>query len=148
MANFVINEWLWADSAGDNGPQAQRGTFNVIGTLAKSTHQIILIEGSAFDRKAWSICKSSERIISGIARAFVLGLRQNSDRCLILKAENAVALPEALTQAIKTEDHYLLQAQLAVPGAILVTTDGPLREVVTGAGMPCLWRQEFLLQYF
>lgn len=148
MANFVINEWLWADSAGDNGSQSQRETFNVITTLAASSHQIVLIEDSRFDRKAWGICKSTDRVACGIARAFVLGLRLNSDRCLVLKPEDAMALPEGLAQAVKEEDHYLVQAQLTIPGAILVTTDGPLRAAVREAGLECLSREEFLAQYF
>ncbi len=148
MAIFVINEWLWADSAGDNGPQAQNHAFNIITMLAASDHQIAVIEGSPFDRKAWNICKSTDTIISSIARTFVLGLRQNSNRCLILKPESVAPFPEVLAPNVKLGDRYLVQTQLTLPGAILVTTDEALCEAVKDAGFACLLRNEFLNTYF
>ncbi len=149
MAVFVINEWLWADSSGQNLRQAQRETFNFISQLPSSTHQIVFIEGSAFDQKAWALCKSADPIVAAIASAFVRSVRINSDRCLILKAETvAVAIPENLAAETKPDDHYLLRAMLCVRDSILVTTDGPLREAVTKAGLPCLSREEFLRTYF
>lgn len=148
MAIFVINEWLLEDSSGNNGLEFQRQAFSIITALAASEHQIVIIEGSPFDQKAWSLCKGTGSIIRAITRLFVVSLRQNSDRCRILKPEPPVAIPEQLAGATKHDDHYLLHAQLAVEGAILVTTDGPLREAVRNAGLPCLFREEFLNTYF
>ncbi len=148
MADFIINEWLWADASGDNGPQAQREALNVIEKLAASDHKIVVIEGSSFDKKAWKLCKSTQPwIAQRIATAFVASIRQNSDRCLILKSESAAALPEELAPAINPDDQYLVQAQLSVGGAILVTTDGALREALGRAGLRCLSREEFLATY-
>jgi hypothetical protein len=149
MAVFVINEWLWADSSGQNLRAAQRETFNFISLLPSSNHQIVFIEGSPFDQKAWNLCKSADPIVAAIASAFVRSVRQNSDRCLILKAEEATtAIPENLAAETKPDDHYLLQAMLSVRDSVLVTTDGPLREAVIRAGLPCLSREEFLRTYF
>jgi len=149
MAVFVINEWLWSDLAGSNGPQAQREAFIVIEKLPVSDHQIVFIEGSSFDQKAWNLCKSTNpMIVQRIAGAYVANLRQNSDRCLILKPEAAAPLPDQLASKIKPDDHYLVQTQLSVAGAILVTTDNPLREAVGEAGLNCLSREEFLATYF
>ena len=115
MAVFVINEWLWADSSGQNLRPAQRETFNFISQLPSSNHQIVFIEGSAFDQKAWNLCKNADPIVAAIASAFVRSVRQNSDRCLILKAEAAaIAIPENLAAETKPDDHYLLRAMLSV----------------------------------
>lgn len=149
MADFVINEWLWSDLAGHNGLQHQREAFSVIASLSASDHRIVIIEGSAFDQKAWKLCKyTNPMIVQRIAGAYVANVRQNSDRCLILKPEAAAAIPDDLASATKDDDHYLLRAQLTVPGAILVTTDGPLHEAVGNAGLPCLFRELFLSAYF
>jgi len=59
-----------------------------------------------------------------------------------------VALSDDLASSIKPDDHYLIQAQLNVSGAVLVTTDTPLREVVLKTGLQCLSREEFLSTYF
>jgi hypothetical protein len=150
MAVFVINEWLWADLSGGNGPQHQREAFNVIDKLPQSEHQIVVIEGSPFDHKAWNLCKSLSTNpipIQRIAGAYVANLRQNSDRCLLLRMHTLPAVPQQLASATKADDHYLIQAQLTVAGAILVTTDGDLCDAVTQAGLPCISREKFLSTY-
>jgi len=148
VAFFVINEWLWADSSGDNGKDAQSEAFKVIRRLPTSDHQIVVTEGSAFDQKAWALCKSRDMIVSELTRTYVVNVRLNSDRCMLLKPDAVLPLPEQLALAINCDDHYLVRGQLSVPGSVLVTTDGALREVVTKARLPCLWRDEFLAEYF
>ncbi|OFW00906.1 MAG: hypothetical protein A3I61_04015 [Acidobacteria bacterium RIFCSPLOWO2_02_FULL_68_18] len=148
MAVFVINEWLWADSFGDNGAERQKEAFNVIVKLSQSQHRIVVIVGSRFDEKAWRLCKSTNTNVAEIAKVYFGILRINSDRCLLLKSENVAALSDNLSQSIKDDDHYLVRAQLSVNDAILVTTDEPLRNVVTQAGLSCLSREDFLATYF
>jgi hypothetical protein len=87
-------------------------------------------------------------IVQRIGGAYVARVRQDSDRCLILKPEAAVPLPDELASVIKVDDHYLIQAQLTVKGAILVTTDNPLREILSKASLSSLSREEFLKTYF
>jgi hypothetical protein len=145
VADFVINEWLWDDSSGGNGLQHQREAFDCITKLAASDHRIVVIEGSSFDQKAWRLCKSTNpMIVQRIAGAYVASVRQNFDRCLILKPEAVAPLPQQFAAVIKPDDHYLVQAQLSVVGAVLVTTDEPLRDAVGKAGLSCLSREEFL----
>src|SRR5216683_5655578 len=149
MALFVINEWLWADLSGHNGIEHQREALVVIEKLPTSHHQIVIIEGSRFDQKAWILCKNtSPMIVQRIGGAYVAEIRQNSDRCLILKPEAVVPLPDELASLVKVDDHYLIQAQLTVEGAILVTTDNPLREILSKAGLNSLSREDFLKTYF
>jgi len=144
VAIFVINEWLWADASGQNGQPSQRQAYEVIAKLGVSDHSIVIIERSPFDQKAWNICKSTDTIVQAIARAYVVSLRQNFDRCLILKPEQLAAMPDDLAAAINPDDRYLVEAQLTVAGAVLVTTDERLCEAVRAAGLSCLSREEFL----
>lgn len=147
MADFVINEWFWSDLSGDNGLESQRESFRLIEIFPRLEHRIVIIEGSAFDQKAWSLCGNTKpMIVQRLAGAFVKNIRQ-SDRCLILKPDIVGALPPELIPRIKLDDYYLVQAQLTVGGAILVTTDTPLREAVTGLGLECQAREEFLRQH-
>ncbi|HEV2422814.1 MAG TPA: hypothetical protein VGS59_13975 [Candidatus Acidoferrales bacterium] len=144
----MINEWLWEDASGVNGPEPQKTVFLLINKLATSEHRIVLIEGSPFDQKAWRLCKGDSAIVRAIVKVFVNSLRQNIDRCQILKSEPAVPIPEELAAATKHDDHYLLEAQQSVQGSIIVTTDGTLCEAVRKACLPCLFREEFLENYF
>jgi hypothetical protein len=148
VATFVINEWLWSDLSGENGTQRQRETFIVIERLPASDHRIVVIERSPFDQKAWSLCKNANPIVQRIASLYVTTVRQNTNRCLILTQELLVALPENLASSTKPDDHYLVQAQLSVDGAILISTDNPLREATGRAGLRSLSREEFLDTYF
>ena len=149
MAVFVINEWLWADLSGSNGNEAQREAFGVIENLPSSDHRIVIIEGSKFDQKAWNLCGNTHPMtVQRIAGIYVSTVRVNADRCQILKPEAVVDIPQNLASATKPDDHYLIQALLTVQGAILVTTDNPLREVIGRAGLGCMTREEFLSSYF
>jgi hypothetical protein len=148
VAIFVINEWLPEDSSGANGRDAQRQAFAVIAMLAKSNHQIVVVEQSPFEQKFYGLCKNkTDLVIQGIARAYMKDLRWNLDRCLILSAREIVPLTESLAHATKMDDHYLVQAQLKVEGAVLVTTDCALCQAVSQAGLKCISREEFLQTY-
>lgn len=144
MAIFVINEWFWADSSGQNGQAAQRQALDVIERLARSQDQIVVIVGSAFDRKAWACCNSPDACARRLAGAFHSVIRVNSERCRLVSVEDAAVLPEEIASSINADDHYLVRAQLTIVGAVLVTTDAPLREIVQGAGLPCLSREDFI----
>src|SRR5579863_924264 len=148
MAVFVVNEWLWHDLSGNNGPSQQSEAFSIIEKLPASDHRIVVIEGSSFDQKAWSLCKSANPIVQRIAGAYVANVRANSDRCQTLKPGDVAAFPQELALAIKPDDRYLVQALLSVPGAILVTTDGDLRDALGKTGLNCISREQFLSTYF
>jgi hypothetical protein len=149
VASFVINEWLWSDLSGDNGLQAQREAFRVIERLPTSEHRIVVVENSPFDRKGWYLCRGDNpMVVQRIGGVYKDSVRLNSDRCLILKGEAVANLSEGLAAAINPDDHYLVQAQLTVDGAILVTTDADLCTAVINAGLNCMSREEFLDTYF
>ena len=148
MALFVINEWFWHDSAGDNGNAAQKDALDFIGRLAASQHQIVVIEGSRFDQKAWALCKSQNTIVKVLVKLFLNDIRVNSERCLLLKPDAASALSDELLSAVKPDDHHLVCAQLSAPGSVLITTDTTLREALGLKGLPTLSRDEFFAQYF
>ncbi len=150
MALFVINEWIWHDVAGQNevsGPRQQQA-FDFIVKLTASDHQIVVVQGSAFDEKLKDNYYSNRALPRRIARIFFADVRDNLDRCLVRKSDDIPALSEELAASIKQKDHYLLQAQLSAPGSIIVTTDAPLCQRVRQAGLPCLSREEFLRTYF
>jgi hypothetical protein len=149
VAAFVINEWLWSDLSGVNGRENQRQAFEIIVNLPSSGHRIVVIENSPFDRKGWGLCRNDNpMVVQQIGGVYKANVRLNSDLCLILRGEAIATLPDGLAAATKPDDHYLVQAQLSVNGAILVTTDVPLREAVSGAGLACLSREDFLSTYF
>jgi hypothetical protein len=143
VAVFVINEWLWHDVVGDNGESAMREALKVIEALSLD-HQIVVIEGSPFDQKAFASYQHKNMISARLAGLYVRDIRQNSDRCIVIRPAEAAEFPEALTSSVKPDDRYLVQALLSMPGSTLVTTDRDLFDAVRGAGLSCLSRNEFI----
>jgi hypothetical protein len=141
---YVINEWFWADLRGQNGGQQQRETFEFLTRFANSTSQMVIVEGSAFDQKAWALCSSKAGVLTVIGKAFFNKLRLNLDRCRILKDEELASLPESLLSAVKPDDRYLVQACVTCPGAVLATTDTPLFEAAASYGITCMTREQML----
>lgn len=147
MAIFVINEWLWADASGENGIDAQRQAFQFTTKLSASEDQIVVIEGSRFDQKTWNICKSNNTDAKRLVKTYLANVRLNSDRCLLLKLSAVAKIPHELASSTNPDDHYLIHAQLSVLGATIVTTDTDLHDAVMNAGLPCLFRNEFVTKY-
>jgi hypothetical protein len=144
VATFVVNEWLWADLSGANGLLAQSEAFNFIQSFPAAQHKIVVIEGSAFDQKAWALCKNSNPIVQRIAAIYVTSIRQNRDKCLILRVGSVSPLPDEIAATIKPDDRYLVEAQLQVQDSIVVTTDNPLHEALAKAGLKSISREDFL----
>lgn len=147
MSVYVLNEWLWADLAGENGAVARRQAFTTMERFAESTYQLIVVYQSRFDKKAWALCRSHDVVSQRLGRAFVLLIRSNLDRCRILYPQDLVPLPEELVAAVKPDDHYLVQACLTVPGSILVTVDNPLGEVLAARGLSWIHRDALVAQF-
>jgi hypothetical protein len=149
VAIFVINEWIWHDLSGDNGRQVQEEALNVLTKLSMSDHRIVVVEASPFDQKAWALCKTANpMILPAIGRLYVGTVRQNPERCLILKQEDMVDLPPGLASEVNIDDEYLVKALLTVEGSVLVTTDAALSESLTNAGRNCISREEFIATIF
>lgn len=148
MARFVINEWLWADLSGSNGERTRRQSVAFLEEFVGSAHQLIITLNTAFDRKAWALCASRDALVAKIGKMFVLQVRQDSNRCLILGPDAVVTLPDDLAASVNPDDHYLVRAQLSTLDAVLVTTDGPLHETLRQHGLACMTREEFLRTYF
>jgi hypothetical protein len=144
LAIYVVNEWFWADLDGGNGKAAQLETFDFLNIFARSDAQMLVVIGSAFDQKAWSLCRSHSSVIAGIGKAFFNQIRINSDRCRLLQPDEIADFPKALLTQVKPDDRYLVQACATVPSAILVTTDAPLAKAVREYGISCLTRAEII----
>ena len=148
MAYFVINEWIWHDAEGEHGLAHQLLVLRLFECLATTDHRIVVIEGSPFDHKAFARYTNPDQTVKRIARQYQLTVRFNSNCCRVLTTPDVAPLPEHLVSNFKDDDHYLVQAQLAIEGAIVVTTDGKLRTALLASDLPCISRDEFFQTYF
>ena len=146
MADLILNEWVWADALGENGIELQKQTFRLLERLASRLDRIVVVRGSSFHQKAWKLCIASSRPSLEMAKFFKLNFLYNSRNCLILDEQSLPPFPSNLG-GVNPDDHYLVQAQLAVPGSLIVTTDAPLKTALDGHGIPCELRDAFVNRY-
>ncbi len=146
MADLILNEWVWADSLGENGIDRQKQTFRLLERLASGPDRIVVARDSSFHQKAWKLCAPSSRPGREIAKFFKLEFLYNSRNCLILDEQSLPLFPSNLG-GVSPDDQYLVRAQTAVQGSVIVTTDTPLKAALDGHGIPCELRDAFVRRY-
>lgn len=148
MSVFIINEWIWSDISGANGDQGKGRAVEFLDRFLHSSHQVVIVLGSAFDKKAWELCRSQEAISARIAKLFVVQIRQNESHGLLVDLGTLHPIPDDLVSRVKDDDHYLVRALVTIENVTLVTSDSPLRSVLTEYGMSAISREEFYATYF
>lgn len=147
MTDYVINEWFWADLVGEQGELTRSQTFEAMLRFSRSTDKMIVVFESAFDRKAWALCKSHDLQTKRIGRAFVRLIRYDLHRCLLVYPRDLPPLPPEVAEQVKPDDRYLVQTCLKFAGSVLVTTDTPLAETIARMELPCLDRGAFVARF-
>ncbi len=71
-------------------------------------------------------------------------VRFDSLKCVVLSPGDVPSLSGTVVGMVKDDDQYLVQAQLAAPGSLIVTTDVPLMAALDELGHAYLPREEFL----
>ena len=144
MTDYILNEWFWEDICGNNTLSDQQKVVRFLNLLLTTTDRIVIIIGSKFDKKAWYACREEQH---GVGKSFLLGIRQDLSRCKLLKESEVPIFPDELKNKVKDDDYYLVQAALAVPNSIIVTTDNPLITSMRETGIPCIHRDELYNQF-
>ena len=143
MASLILDEWVWHDLEGENGKPHQIETYTFLRALQSgSDHSLLLVAGSAFEAKSLRFSTHTDVLRREMSRLWRLGIRFNSNKLRILK--DLSPLPEDLASLVKLDDHYIVQAALAEPEALVVTTDLDLSAVLQGKSMQCILRDSFL----
>ncbi|MGB9772669.1 MAG: hypothetical protein ACP5JH_01925 [Bacteroidota bacterium] len=143
---FIINEWLWSDSNGDNGIQKQKEAFSFLETLCKRCDRIAVAKGSRFQRKALDFSRnageSADVIKRGIARLYFHKIIFNS-----LKYEEVdIEGNEVVLEGINPDDAYLVKTHYKTKAPI-ITTDNKLMTFLQPKNIPCKLRDAFLKEY-
>jgi hypothetical protein len=147
MALLVLDEWFWSDAAGENGPERQRETMEFVQALYVICDRLVIVRGSRFAEKADRFWKHADPRRRQFARFFSGSILYNSLKADSVEPEQLDALPEQLLHDTQPEDRYLVQAQRAQPGSIVVTTDTDLKLALGRHSVPSADRNTFVLQY-
>lgn len=149
MSRFVIDEWLWADLRGTNGPEPQKKSFLFLQEVFSRCDQLVTIKDSPFILKFYKLTKEAGigDPRRNIVKVFKFQFLLNSEK-LVLE-QNPPVLPEKIRQAVKEEDKYLVQAYYGAQADALVTTDNQLIEALENQNpsINCQRRNDFLSSY-
>lgn len=148
MKKVVLDEWLWADLAGENQAKHQQESFRLLQQIFERCDQLVTVAGSVFVTKCWKLAKEAH---TGVPKKAVKVFRAqfiyNSQKLTQYEESELLPLPEDLRCHVKQKDHYLLQAYLTAKADEIVTTDRPLMEVLNQHNIRYRSREDFLRQY-
>ena len=144
---LIINEWIFHDLLGENGPEAFEATRGFVKRLFHSTDWIVAPNEQRWRRKAYQLMTSTSPEQRQVSQLFH-SLLMDSNRCIILNPEDIPEVPKGTYDWAPCEDVYLIEAYVASGADILVTTDKTLFDSVAEHGeFVCRMRDEFLSTY-
>jgi hypothetical protein len=148
MGNIVIDEWLWADLAGENSKDAKKQAFDFICKIFDKCDRIVMVKESKFNQKLWTFCKNAKKVWDcQIVKYYVANFFSNMSKSVLLEGDSLESLPEQMANETNVDDHYLIQALLTTHAQVLVTTDVHLKDVLCRYGFNCVLKNEFVDGY-
>lgn len=148
VKKLVLDEWLWADLEGDNGPDRQRESFRFLEAVSEFCDIIVFPRGTEFARKFHALCRKagSDHRLPGIVRYFSQRFLVNSSKAEQLELISPQQLEPVAN--VKPDDLYLVLTFRQSNADLLVTTDEPLIAALRERGLPVVHRDDFLREYF
>lgn len=144
---LVINEWIFHDLLGENGPDAFEATRDFVRKLFQATDWIVMPSEQRWRGKAYQLMTSTAPGVRQVSQLFHRLLR-DSNRCIILNPDDIPAAPQGAYDWAPSEDVYLIEAYAASGADLLVTTDRTLFGAVAEHGVfECKIREDFLSEY-
>ena len=142
----VLNEWIFHDLLGDNGPERRRRTRAFMEAFDASGDSLVIPNEPRWLRKAYGLKRKQEPEGKAIGK---LVRRMLANPRLAIQVEtNAAPIPEDLLRETPPEDVYLVEAYLSAGADTLVTTDEGLHGALADfAVVDCLLRDDFLAGY-
>jgi len=104
--------------------------------------KLVAIRGEALDQKIWDMAKSSQNWDIGgrrLAKWFMRVFRNNSNKFRTLEELNMEPLSVDFEREIPDDDRYLVKTAMCTSDKLIVTTDGKLKERLSG-------RQELIVR--
>lgn len=145
MAEFIVDEWLWADLSGDNNEQKQKEAVNFLQVLWKNCDKMVAAKGSKFLQKAWSFCKKATAIDKRAKAKLFLRIRYDPGKFKEVCIEG-VDVEDLDLRDVDQDDIYLIKTHRRT-NALIITTDRKLFQWLNSKDIPCKLRDEFLEEY-
>ena len=144
---LVLNEWLFHDLLGENGPEAFSQTAEFLLAFWSSNDRMVRPDEERWTRKAFSVTRMSDPRGRQVGQLF-LRLLLDPGRCILVKPDEFSPADEGLYDWVPRKDTYLVLAYVASDAGVLVTTDeGLFQAIAEHGGIDCRMRDDFLRGY-
>ena len=144
---LVLNEWVFHDLLGENGPDAFRQTATFIAKLNDSYDKLVMPTEERWRGKAYQLMTTTSTAQREVSKLLHSMLR-NTNQCIRLLPTDIPVTPQGTYDWAPPEDVYLIEAYVASNADRLVTTDGTLFDNVADHGQfTCQMRDDFLAGY-
>src|SRR5208282_4258397 len=111
---MVLNEWIFHDLRGDNGPNAQLNVRSFLLALKEGPDHIVVLRGSPWSNKAFDIMKIGSPPVRILSQLLHLGILRDPLKCRYVEEHEVSPLPPVLAEQVPNDDAYLFQTALAV----------------------------------
>ena len=144
----VLNEWIFHDLLGQNGPEFQRETARFLDAFFSSSDVLVFPTEPRWTRKAYQLMTLTDPQLRNTSLQFHT-LLQDQDRAKDVRMMERRAMSQELLNQTPEEDQYLVSAYLTANADTLVTTDTNLHNALSDSDLvSCRMREEFLAGYF
>ena len=144
---IVLNEWVFHDLRGDNGPERRRETWDFMDDFESSGNRLVIPNEDRWLRKAYRLTLMREPEGKIIGKLISRILR--NDQIVIRAEPNPALVTGDLLRETPSEDIYLVEAYLSAGADMLVTTDSGLHGALADFSddVSCRLRNDFLAGY-
>jgi len=127
-----IDEWI-VHYISD--PQKCGIAFNLLERVYNKCDKFVALQGGGLMAKIWSMSEdfgSWEQNSRGVAKYFFSYFLYNSDKFIQRISQTLCPLPEDLRQQTPNDDIYLVETAMNTQDKLILTTDGRLKEKLSG----------------
>jgi hypothetical protein len=148
--SIVLNEWIFHDIRGENGPQFQEQAESFLQAFIGGTDQIVVLRESRWTEKAWQLWEEHDTRVQILSKLLFLGILIDPLKSRYLDQNDVTPLPDDLAEQVPGDDAYLFQTALAGGATHIVTSDERLIASVSNAhfhGIQLRQRVQFIEAY-
>lgn len=136
MTKYVLDEWIFHDMWGQNGPVRKRCALQAVHWLATSGHQIVVPRGSPWTAKVSPLYGAQDQAVRLAGRLFFEVILVDSNITQFVETWEYESLECEIVAQTPIKDRYLVAAYLIGRADVLVTTDTRLKAALAAFETP------------
>ena len=144
---LVLNEWVFHDLLGENGPDAFRETARFLLAFKGSEDKLVVPSEERWNGKAHQLMSMTDPLRRQVSRLFHSLLRDPA-RSIRVNTDEMTSASRDSYDWVPSEDTYLVLAYESTGADVLVTTDEKLAQAISEHNdVNCRMRDDFLPEY-